>query len=286
VTTILFVGVIALASAGIAVGVCRLVIPNAPETFIRTNVRGLQVPAVLGLPLVGGGVAGVVMVAALLAATDLATVEESIAVAWALVMMAAAGGWDDTRGDERPRGFTGHLGALKGSAITGGIVKIVAAVVAGVFASAFLPARGASVAGHVVEVVALVGLSANLINLFDRAPGRAGKISFLMGIPLLAFGDRGWAVAAAPLFAALAVTLNFDLREKAMLGDGGANPVGAVLGVGLAASLDEPGRLVAIGILLAFNLASEKWSFSKAIEAAPPLRWLDGLGRSGRTAPE
>jgi UDP-N-acetylmuramyl pentapeptide phosphotransferase/UDP-N-acetylglucosamine-1-phosphate transferase len=253
---------------------------------MRTNVRGNEVPAVLGLPLTAGGVAGVVVVAALLAATDQGTVEESIAVAWALVMMAAAGAWDDTRGDERPRGFSGHLGALRGSAVTGGIVKIVAAVVAGVFAAAFLPTRGANVAAHVSEVVALVGLSANLINLFDRAPGRAGKVSFLVAVPLMAFGDRGWVAAAAPVFAALAVTLFFDLREQAMLGDGGANPVGAVLGVGLAASLDEPGRLAAIAILLVFNLASEKWSFSKAIEATPPLRWFDGLGCGSRTAPD
>lgn len=285
-TAVLFVSLVALGSAGIAVAVCRLVIPLAPAPLMRTNVSGVEVPAVLGLPLAAGGVAGVVVVVALLAATDQGTVEESIAVAWALVMMAAAGAWDDTRGDERPRGFTGHLGALRGSAITGGIVKIVAAVVAGVFAAAFLPTRGASVAAHLAEVVALVGLSANLINLFDRAPGRAGKVSFLVAIPLMALGDRGWVAAAAPVFAALAVTMFFDLRERAMLGDGGANPVGAVLGVGLAASLDESGRLVAIAILLALNLASEKWSFSKAIETASPLRWFDRLGRADRTAPE
>ncbi len=71
-----------------------------------------------------------------------------------------------------------------------------------------------------------------------------------------------------------------------MLGDAGANPLGAVLGVGLAASLDEPARLVAIVVLLALNLASEKWSFSKAIEASPPLRWLDGLGRPDQLAPK
>ena len=60
-----------------------------------------------------------------------------------------------------------------------------------------------------------------------------------------------------------------------MLGDAGANPLGGVLGLGLALSLDETWRLVAIGVLVLLNLASEKWSFSKLIErvrAAPGLR--------------
>ena len=275
----MFVAMAALAASGIAVGVCRLVVPHPPVRLMRTNFRGTDVPAVLGIPLAVAGLTGVILVALLLVATSETSAGASLAVAWVLVMMAAAGLWDDLRGDERPRGFAGHLGALKGRAVTGGIVKIVAAAVAGVFAAAFIPARGAVPLAHIAETVALVGLTANLINLLDRAPGRATKVSFLAAVPLMAMGSPGWAAAAAPVVAALVVTFALDLREEAMLGDAGANPVGAVLGVGLAASLDEPWRIVAIVVLLALNLASEKWSFSRAIEASPPLRWFDGLGR-------
>lgn len=285
-TGVLFVSLVSLGAAGIAVAVSRLVVPRAPERLVRTNVAGREVPAVLGLPLVAAGLSGVVLVGMLLVATSTGTIEESIAVAWVLMLMAAAGLWDDLRGDERPRGFAGHFGALKGRAVTGGIVKIAAAVVAGLFAAAWLPTRGASVAAHVVEVVALVGLSSNLINLLDRAPGRASKVSLLIAGPLIALGATGWAAAAAPVMAALVVSMYFDLREEAMLGDAGANPLGAVLGVGLAASLGEVERVVAIVILLGLNLASERWSFSKAIEATPPLRWLDGLGRRDQLAPK
>lgn len=285
-TEALIAALTSAATAGVAIAVCRLVLSRAPSRLMRTNVSGTEVPAILGVPVIVPGVAGIVSVAILLSVISATTLEESLAVAWALVLMGAAGVWDDLRGDERPRGFAGHLGALKGRAVTGGIVKIVAAVLVGFFAAAFLPSRGAAPAAHVVEVVALVGLSANLINLFDRAPGRATKVALLIAVPLLAVGDTGWALASAPVLAAVAATLYFDLGERGMLGDAGANPLGAVLGVGLAASLGEPGRLVTIVIFLALNLASEKWSFSRAIEATPPLRWLDGLGRRDQGAPK
>ena len=285
-TEILVAAGASAATGGLAFAVCRLVVPRAPVRLMRTNVGGAEVPAILGVPVIASGIAGVLSVAVLLSVITSSTLEESLVVGWALMLMGAAGLWDDLRGDERPRGFAGHLGALKGRAVTGGIVKIVAAVLVGTFAAAFLPSRDATPAAHVIEVVVLVGLSANLINLFDRAPGRATKVSFLIAVPLLVFGDTAWALAAAPVLAAVAVTLYFDLGERGMLGDAGANPLGAVLGVGLAASLDEPGRLVAIVILLALNLASEKWSFSKAIEATPPLRWFDGVGRRDQPAPK
>jgi hypothetical protein len=192
-----------------------------------------------------------------------------------LVVMGAAGSWDDRKGDERPRGFGGHLGALRSRTFTGGAVKAIAGGVAGLVAGAVL---GDDLA-QMVEVALLVALGANLINLFDRAPGRAGKVAFLAFIPLMVLGDPDWAVVTGGALGALIVCLVFDLRETAMLGDAGANPIGALLGLGLAATLGETGRIVAIVILLALNLASEKWSFSKVIAATPPLAWFDGLGR-------
>ena len=64
-----------------------------------------------------------------------------------------------------------------------------------------------------------------------------------------------------------------------MLGDAGANPLGGVIGLGLALSLGETWRLLAIGVLVLLNLASEKWSFSKLIERSAPLRAFDMWGR-------
>jgi len=251
--------------------------------LVRTNYRGVAVPVILGDAVVAGSLAGLVLVASIELAIQ-APLVIVLAVIAVVVVMWAVGAWDDRKGDERARGFRGHLGALRTRSLTGGVLKIAGGLVAGMIAAPLLPLRGAAPLAHVVETVVLVGLTANAVNLFDRAPGRAGKVTLLVGIPLALFGDPLWRLAATPVLGAVAGALRSDLREDAMLGDAGANPLGAVIGVGLVASLDQPGRLTAITILLVLTLASEKWSFSRAIEATPPLRWLDGLGRKDQVA--
>jgi hypothetical protein len=64
-----------------------------------------------------------------------------------------------------------------------------------------------------------------------------------------------------------------------MLGDVGANLLGSALGVCAAAVMGDRALVVAAAALLAATLLSEVVSFSRVIEAVPPLRWLDHLGR-------
>jgi hypothetical protein len=64
-----------------------------------------------------------------------------------------------------------------------------------------------------------------------------------------------------------------------MLGDAGANLVGALAGVALLVTLDETARLVALAVVLALTVYGEFRSISRAIEAIPPLRALDRAGR-------
>jgi hypothetical protein len=63
-----------------------------------------------------------------------------------------------------------------------------------------------------------------------------------------------------------------------MLGDTGANALGALLGLG-ATRLGRGGRLAVLAGLCALNGASEVVSFTKVIQRTPPLHWLDMLGR-------
>jgi UDP-N-acetylmuramyl pentapeptide phosphotransferase/UDP-N-acetylglucosamine-1-phosphate transferase len=84
--------------------------------------------------------------------------------------------------------------------------------------------------------------------------------------------------AAAPAGAALGL-LPADLGERAMLGDTGANALGALLGMATAATLPRPARLAALAAILALTAASEVVSFTRVIERTPALRWLDMLGR-------
>ncbi len=247
-----------------------------PARLMRTNINGQQVPVVLGGPLALGSLTGMALVAMTGAVGWGPGRAGSVAagIALLIVVLTLAGGLDDRRGNEPDKGFRGHLRAARGGRLTGGLVKLVAGGLAGL-------AAGALVDGGVMVMVvgAAVALGATLVNLTDRAPGRAGKVWLLVAVPLMVWGDPGWAVAAAPLAGALFGCLGADLGERGMLGDAGANPLGAVLGLGLAVSLPAAGVLVAVVILLAGNLASEKWSFSRAIDRTPWLKAVDRLGR-------
>jgi UDP-N-acetylmuramyl pentapeptide phosphotransferase/UDP-N-acetylglucosamine-1-phosphate transferase len=275
----------ALAGATIARGLARLRLQAPPERLMRTNVSGSRVPAVLGGPY---AIATLIVLVLLQMAAALGwgaarTKETGLAVAVVVVVMALAGTFDDLRGNESARGFKGHLRAAASLSVTGGVIKLASGAAAGLVAG-LLVADG----GAIVEVALLVALTANLVNLMDRAPGRACKVSLVVAAPLVAVGDPGWVVAAVGLLGALAGCLSLDLSERAMLGDAGANPLGAVLGLGLGMSLETTGRLSAIALLVVLNAASERWSFSRAIERVGWLRTLDDIGRTGnsRNAPD
>src|SRR5437870_1683210 len=142
--------------------------------------------------------------------------------------------------------------------------------------------RGSEVAvvGGIVILAGLLALSANFVNLLDLRPGRASK-GFLPAWVVLAYFAWGsaYVVLSLPVAAAALLWLAPDLGERGMLGDAGANLLGAVLGAGAVLTLGIPGRLGVLGVLVVLTVAAERWSFSRAIDATPPLRWLDRIGR-------
>ncbi|MEO9223782.1 MAG: hypothetical protein ABI276_02175, partial [Acidimicrobiales bacterium] len=73
--------------------------------------------------------------------------------------------------------------------------------------------------------------------------------------------------------------LLFDLREELMLGDAGANALGAVLGLGLVLSSGFTTRLVVLAVVAALNVASEWVSYSNVIDRIGLLRAADRAGR-------
>lgn len=203
----------------------------------------------------------------------------------AAVVVAAVsglvGGYDDLAGarseQARDKGLAGHLAALKAGRVSAGAVKV-AGIGAAAAVAALLTRRGRGT-GAVVDGVLATGLiagTANLMNLLDLRPGRAGKAGVLVAATVL--GSPAGGIVAGPLGATLAV-LPEDLRERVMLGDCGANALGALLGLRLASI---PGRAPRAGLLagiVALTLASEQVSFTTVIEATPGLRELDRLGR-------
>ncbi len=244
--------------------------PGGEVVWHRTNHRGEPVTLLEGPAAAAGAVMAVAIAPGVPA-------RARAAAALAGAGAAAFGGYDDLAGSGDRRGFRGHLGALRQGNVTTGAVKIGGIGATGAAAAAIL-------GGPPVDVAINAGLvagSANLLNLFDLRPGRAIKVA-LAAAALL----RAPVVPAAASAAGSAVALlGEDLGERAMLGDAGANALGAVLGAAAAASLPRGARLAVLAGITGLTAASEVVSFTKVIERTAPLRWLDMMGRRAPSHP-
>jgi UDP-N-acetylmuramyl pentapeptide phosphotransferase/UDP-N-acetylglucosamine-1-phosphate transferase len=247
--------------------------------FLRDNYRGHSLPTAGGLLLLLGYVlveAGRA-VAGAAGAGDAGESGARLAVGVAVLGFGSLGLLDDLAGRGDARGFRGHAVALaRGRLTTGGVKLLGGAAVAIVVVA---PSAGRS-APRLLVGAALVALSANLGNLFDRSPGRALKVG-LAAFLALAVGTLAAAVLVpvAVVAGGAAAMLLDDLHERLMLGDTGANALGAVLGLGVVLSCSFRTCAVTLAVVAGLNLASELVSFSRVIDAVPPLRALDRAGR-------
>ena len=240
--------------------------PGGADRWARTNHRGEDVTLLQGpaFALAGALAAGAAGGGARIRAAAL------VAAAGA----GAFGAYDDLTGSTASKGFRGHLGALRRGEVTSGLVKIGGIGATGLVAGALLRE------GLVDRVLAggVVAGSANLVNLFDLRPGRALKAGLVAAAPLAAAGGPGAGVAATTAGAAAAL-LPEDLGERSMLGDAGANALGALVGTAFAAGASRRSLGLGLASLVALTAASERVSYSRVIDGTPPLAWLDRLGR-------
>ena len=251
--------------------------------WLHTNHAGAPVTLLEG-PVATGSLLVGCLVEGLLGAPR----ARVLAVAAAGLGSGVVGAYDDLHGSAQARGFRGHLAALRRGTVTSGTVKIVGVGLSGLVAAALLEQGrrpgGRPLAASLVDVgvdTALVAGTANLVNLLDLRPGRAAKV-----VVLLAGGLAG--AGGGPALGAAAGSLPTDLVARSMLGDCGANALGAATATAAAGALDRPGRLVALAAVVALNAASERVSFTAVIARTPVLAWLDGLGRTpvpGRPGP-
>lgn len=253
--------------------------------FLRRNYRGVELPTAVGLVLplaVFCTTAAVVLVAAV--GPDAPGPAQTSLALTAL----AAGGFsllgviDDVAVDQGTSGYRGHLRALRSGRMSAGSLKMVVGPAIAIVA--VHPVSGGSFTWLLVDG-AIVALAANLANLFDRAPGRVTKVSLLCAAVLTAgtaatVGVPYSVTGMVVVVAAACGVLVPELRERLMLGDAGANPLGASIGLAVVISQSHSVRVGVLVGLLAMNLISEKVSFSAVIAAVAPLRWLDSLGRT------
>ena len=249
----------------------------AAPMFGRTNHRGAVVP-------VGAGIL-VVLAALLLAALERGLVglgvDQDALRAGDLVLLAALGfgllGFiDDVAEVGADKGFAGHLGALRRGRLTTGGLKLIGGLAVAVAVTGPIDADRP---GRFVVDALLVAGAANVGNLFDRAPGRTTKVAIVAGGVLLVSQWSDPPAGVAVVLGAAVGLLVFDLREDLMLGDAGANPLGAVIGLGVVLSCGFPVRVAALVLVIALNALSEAVSFSSVIARTPGLRELDNLGR-------
>ena len=184
---------------------------------------------------------------------------------------------DDLLGDGSTRGFNGHVRALFHGEITTGFLKLFGGAAVAIV---LVATPGFATGRRLIIDAVLIALAANLGNLLDRAPGRTIKAAMIAYVPLaIVLGDGAVGVAIAPAMGAAFGLLPADLREELMLGDAGANVIGAVLGLGVVLGRGEVTRTSALILLVVANVAAEMVSFSSIIDRVPPLRWLDRLGQ-------
>ncbi len=251
----------------------------AHPSLQRENYRGHRLPTAGGLVIV---LAVLVVEAVRTALAEFGVGEElsdsllRSMVLFACFAFALLGLVDDLLGGE-DRGFRGHLRALVQGRLTTGAIKLFGG---GVVAIVLTAAPGEVSGRRLLADAALVALAANLGNLLDRAPGRTIKVGLVAYVPLaLAAGTSPVGLAVASVVGAAAGLLHADLRERLMLGDTGANLLGAVLGLAVVLETSRPVRTIVLVALVLLNLASERVSFSKVIARTPGLRHADLLGR-------
>lgn len=259
--------------------------------FQRQNYRDHQLPTAAGLlcVLVLCGVVALVEVLSgwstlfdgSLGWTSLRVYGPSLA---ALVLgFGFIGLIDDLGGTGESGGFVGHLRALAHGRVTTGALK---AFGGPVIALAVLPhVILATDTVALVRDAALVSLAANLVNLFDRAPGRAVKFGLLCFVVEVVAFRTPVLGAVGVVSGGSAALLGPDLREELMIGDTGANVVGAALGYAVVVAASPTISWIVVAVLLVLNLFSEFVSFSKVIAASRWLRWIDGLGAVHRQMP-
>ncbi|HEX5199937.1 hypothetical protein ACFQS1_31085 [Paractinoplanes rhizophilus] len=245
--------------------------PTYVAVLERTNFHGRTVSLAGGPALALGATVG--------ATAGAPSPRVAAAALTAGVVSGSVGLYDDIAGNQpaqkAAKGFAGHLGALREGRVTSGLVKIAGVGAAGLIASSLIGSKRTSLLGRTTDVVLGAGViagMANFVNLLDLRPGRAIKAGFAIGVPV------GGGVAAGTLGAATAL-LPEDLGEEIMLGDAGANAMGALLGVALTSRTGMGGRFVALAALAALTAASEKVSYTKVIQDTPWLRKVDELGR-------
>ena len=249
--------------------------------LVRENWRGRTVAFPAGAVLVAVSLVALAPLALLDDRAELDLLDPELR-RWIVYVIGVAllGVLDDSLGRageaDSPRGWREHVRALLSGRFSTGAIKALGAFALAAYA---VSGRGREELDYLADL-ALLLLATNLFNLLDLRPGRVEKVFFAL-IAGLCLG--AWTAEPLELLGLfigpVLVGAWLTVRERAMLGDTGSNLIGALAGVTLLETLDDPARLIALGLIAALNLYGEFRSITAAIDRVPLLRQLDSLGR-------
>jgi len=276
-----------LALAGAAILAPSLLRTLADGGHLRVNYRGRALPFPFGVLTLAAALLALIplMLLAVLASAEVFHPEIWPVAVYALGVLAL-GLIDDTLGErahggpgsERaaPRGWRGHGSAVLRGELTTGALKAAGSLGLALLAMSWLGLSD----GRWLLAVGVLVLATNAFNLLDLRPGRSTKAFVLLGLGLGIGSGSPRPLWTLGLFAAPALVAGlYDLRERAMLGDTGANLLGALAGLWLVLALSGTGQVIALILLAALTVYGELRSISGFVERTPGLRHLDSLGR-------
>jgi UDP-GlcNAc:undecaprenyl-phosphate GlcNAc-1-phosphate transferase len=259
----------------------------------RANYRGRALPFPFGVLALAAALTALIPLTLLarLASTQVFHPELVPIAVYALGVLAlgllddtlARDGHDSDRGERSggdghapPRGWRGHGAAALRGELSTGMLKAAGSLGLALLAMSYLGLPN----GRWLLATGVLVLATNVFNLLDLRPGRATKAFVALGAGLTIGSTDLRPLWALGLFAAPALVAGvYDLRERVMLGDTGANLLGALAGLWLVLTLSGTGQLIALVLLAGITVYGELRSISALIERTPGLRQLDSWGR-------
>jgi UDP-N-acetylmuramyl pentapeptide phosphotransferase/UDP-N-acetylglucosamine-1-phosphate transferase len=249
---------------------------------VKVNYRGRELPFPFGVLVLAAALVALIplMLLQVLASAELFHPDVWPIAVYSLGVLAL-GLIDDTLGEPREgaptrRGWRGHGAAVMRGELSTGALKAAGSLALALLAMSWLGLSD----GRWLLAVAVLVLATNAFNLLDLRPGRATKAFVLLGLGLGIGSGSPRQLWSLGLFAGPALLAGlYDLRERAMLGDTGANLLGALAGLWLVLALSEIGQIVALVLLAAITIYGEVRSISGFVERTPGLRQLDSFGR-------
>ncbi|HHY37886.1 MAG TPA: hypothetical protein GX507_03050 [Clostridia bacterium] len=269
-----------------AVLVTRILVPVFARLFpegglVRSNYRGVVLPYGAGLAFVFAWAFALPFMLAF------GLVEPRRAGIYGMTLFGVClvGLLDDMVGTGQAKGIKGIKGhfskALEGYISTGALKALFIVLIS--FIAAFGESEGLI---DLWRNAAIVSLTTNAFNALDVRPGRALKAywaSSLFALTCLGLltewnvTDEG-VMLTLPVLASTAAYGLYDLKERLMMGDAGANTIGASLGLLLILAPSPGLRTLILATLFLFQILIEVSSVSHLVERSRMLRWVDALG--------